>query len=417
MSQLNGLYIYAMPEQSKKELFMEMFSENKTKEEAEAMRDRYLARYGYRSEQPQIAGLGIVSIRGALGNNWWGTNYQDLSLQIESYEKDPSVNRILFDVNSPGGDVSGLIELSEIIAKVEKPISVYGEVVCASAAYLLATTGSKIYATPQTKIGSIGVMGSFIDDSKYMEKMGLKEVVFRSKNASKKNLDPNTEEGKAEIEKSINELETLFIAKIANNRGVSSEDVIAKFGQGLTFHAQEAMEKGMVDEIVSDFDACVERIMPSSVGGGGVVMAQEKTEVPMTAELLKAQHPESAKAIAEEGRVAGLKEGADAERTRIAELGKLRKLACGAEIVDMAISNGTSVADAQGAIIKKQVEAAESGTVTPVASNVVALEELADESAGANVNPVVPVVEATKTKEELEIDAVVAAMNAVEEVK
>jgi hypothetical protein len=48
---------------------------------------------------------------------------------------------------------------------------------------------------------------------------------------------------------------------------------------------------------------------------------------------------------------------------------------------------------------------------------VVALEELADESAGANVNPVVPVVEATKTKEELEIDAVVAAMNAVEEVK
>ena len=69
--------------------------------------------------------------------------------------------------------------------------------------------------------------------------------------------------------------------------------------------------------------------------------------------------------------------GAEAERERISGLNKLRQLACAAEVVDKAIADGTSVADAKSAILDKQIEAAQSGqTAEPPKGNVTLLRSL-----------------------------------------
>lgn len=358
--------------------------------------------------------LGVIAIDAPLGNGWFSYPYDYLSAQVESLEEDDNVEAIAFDINSPGGDISGLFELMETIGRCVKPVYAYCEGACASAAYALATSAQKIYATESTRIGSIGVMAVYLNDDKYMQKLGLEEIIFRSEHAEKKNLDPKSSEGKEQILKSLNEAEKMFIGRIANNRGVTSDDVYEKFGRGLMFHSAEALERGMVDGIVADFASFVEKIMPSSTEGGGVEMAEEKT---LTIEAFKAQHPELAAKVIEEGRLAGmdagkaegLRLGAEAERERISGLNKLRQLACAAEVVEKAIADGTSVADAKSAILDKQIEAAQSGQTAEPPKGNVTLEELADESAQHEVNPKTIEVDSRKASIESDADTVSAA--------
>ena len=143
----------------------------------------------------------------------------------------------------------------------------------------------------------------------------------------------------------------------------------------------------------------------------------EKAEIALTIETLKAQHPELASLLTEEGRVAGFNagkaegvtEGAVAERKRIADLSVLKSVAFGAEVVEEAIKNGQTVEQAKSAILDKQLGAVRSGQAQPVAAT---LAELATESAGATVNPAIPV--AVANKEEAKIDnAVDKAINAL----
>lgn len=408
----DNLGLTAMYEPAFLEMRMAMIND-KSVEKAGIQEDRLLSKWLGSRVLPN--GLGVISITGALGY-WYGPSYQGIATAFEAMEEDDSVEKILLDINSPGGAVSGLIELAEVIGRSKKPVLAYCEGITTSAAYLMASTASKIYSTKQTMIGSIGVIVSYLDDSKLMSDIGYEVVTIRSKNAQKKNLDLKSDEGRAEIQKSVNELETLFIAKIANNRGVTPDDVIAKFGQGLTFHAEEAMGLGMVDEIVTDFDACVAKIMPSLVGGGGVVMG-ENVAIALTIETLKAQHPELASLLTEEGRVAGFNagkaegvtDGAVAERKRIADLSVLKGVAFGAEVVEEAIKNGQTVEQAKSAILDKQLGAVRSGQAQPVAAT---LAELATESAGATVNPAIPVVEANKEESKIDnaVDKAVKAL-------
>jgi signal peptide peptidase SppA len=359
-------------------------------------------------------GIGIITIEGTLGHGWWGIPYKVLARQIEKLDEDPTTKAILLDINSPGGAINGLVELAQSIKKCSKPIYAYTEGYCTSAAYLLASTATQVFASPQATIGSIGVLVHIVDDSRQMEKIGISETVMRSRHAAKKALDPHTDEGRKEIQSSLDTLEELFIREIANNRGVSSEDVIERFGQGLTFHAVEAMEKGMIDTIVSDFDACVDKIKPSLAGGGGVVMGQATETTVLTIETLRAQHPELASILVEEGRAlgftAGRHEGVTAERTRIVMLSALRQVEFGTEVIEQAIQQGESIEQAKSMILDKQMESAKKGPAKPAV--VSSLANIAAESASSEINPVEPVIQTGEMQVENAANRAIAAIHA-----
>lgn len=359
-------------------------------------------------------GIGIVTIEGALGYGWWGIPYKVLAKQIETLDGDPSTKAILLDINSPGGAINGLVELAQSIKRCSKPVYAYTEGYCTSAAYLLASTAVQVFASPQATIGSVGVLVHIVDDSKQMEKIGISETVMRSRHAAKKALDPNTDEGRKEIQSSLDTLEELFIGEIANNRGVTSVDVIERFGQGLTFHAVEAREKGMIDEIVSDFDACVEKIKPSLIGGGGVQMGQGSEQTILTIETVRAQHPELASSLVDEGRAlgfaAGRQEGVAAERSRIVMLSALKQVEFGAEVIEQAIEHGDSIEQVKSTILDKQIESAKKGAGKPAAGS--SLASIAAESASSEINPAEPVVQTADMQIEDAANRAIAAIHA-----
>lgn len=89
---------------------------------------------------------------------------------------------ILLDIDSPGGTAMGTAELAETVADASKEKFVYaftGGQMC-SAAYWVASQCDALYASSSARVGSIGVILPFLDESEAFEQAGLKMEVFAS---------------------------------------------------------------------------------------------------------------------------------------------------------------------------------------------------------------------------------------------
>ncbi len=81
----------------------------------------------------------------------------------------------MLDIDSPGGEVSGLFDLVDFIfnSRNKKPIfSVANDYAC-SAAYAIASATEKIFVTRTSCVGSIGVIATHLDVSEADKKDGM----------------------------------------------------------------------------------------------------------------------------------------------------------------------------------------------------------------------------------------------------
>lgn len=165
----------------------------------------------------------------------------------------PLVDSILFEVNSPGGEVTGINELANMIfeARGKKPMIARAGGLCASAAYWLASAAGEIVCDETAMLGSIGVYCAYLDSKKAYQKAGFREVVIKSSQSPKKALDPSTPEGERAIQARIDSLADVFIGTVARNRDVDVETVLKDFGQGDVLVGQGAVEAGLADRLGS----------------------------------------------------------------------------------------------------------------------------------------------------------------------
>ena len=340
------------PSQKQIEQMVKDYKEQKsaTANNSNLLTGRFLSRYYGRVTNKDI---GILSIAGGLYSepSWCGNDYKEIALSLEQLEQDEDVKQILIDINSPGGSVSGLIELCSLIKNCSKPTHAYIEGMGASAAYGIATAVSgKIFTTLSSEVGSVGVMGVYYDDTKFYEDRGTKILRFFSKNSKKKNLNPTTEEGEQEVQKDLDETEDLFVGMIASNRGLGHEEVISKFGQGLLFRGKEAMERGLVDVIVENIDACV-NLIKSSEEDEGEGMAEQIKSI----DALTTAYPELVTQIKSDERTAGVEEGRKDERARVGALVALTKYTSDMSIISSAIKEGKTADVVMSEILEAQL--------------------------------------------------------------
>jgi signal peptide peptidase SppA len=345
--------------------------------------DRLLKRrqsYGYYSVK--IGSVGVIPIKDALYNS----DYIRISSMIDELNNDPEVTKILLDINSPGGVVNGAIECASTISKSRKPVYTYIEGMGCSAAYLLASASRKILMSPASEAGSIGVQASWTNMEGFWSKLGIQKVYFHSKYSDKKNLSPGTKEGKEAEQKLLDETWDLFAGAICKHRGITVEELVEKYGQGEVFLAKEASERGLVDEIVDDFDACVELIKTQGNWDEGEGMAQEQIT---TVEALTAAYPELVASIKRDERKAGVEEGQKAERARAEAIMTLSAHVTDISVIAEGIKGGktkeavmSDILDAQAAEKEKAAKDAQSALETAAkesAKNVVAQGTLADD--------------------------------------
>jgi len=246
---------------------------------------------------------------------------KDLRVALDS----PDVDAILLNIDSPGGVVTGIAEFADMLfaAQAVKPIVAYVYGLGASAAYWIASATSEIVTAPTAETGSIGIVAAYTDYRKADEKRGIRSLEIVSSVSPKKRPDVFTDEGKAQVQRAVDDLADIFVATVARNRGTTEEDVRDNFGKGDVLVGQRAVDSGLTDRIGS-LESIISELQTqsqSTFSTGGI-------EMPMTLEELRAQEPEAYRAAVNEGRqaattdntqaVADAREaGATAERERI----------------------------------------------------------------------------------------------------
>lgn len=179
------------------------------------------------------------------------TSYEQIEAQVKQELADSSIETILLDIDSPGGEVNGVFDLADFIysARGKKRIIAIANDDAYSAAYAIASSAEKIFLTRTSGVGSIGVIASHIDQSGFDEKCGIKyTTVFAG--SRKNDLNPHepiTSESLESLQKEVDRLYEMFVQLIARNRGLSIEK-IRSTEAGLYF-GEKAVEIGLADEI------------------------------------------------------------------------------------------------------------------------------------------------------------------------
>ncbi len=186
------------------------------------------------------------------------TSIQELALAFRKAVDDDSVKAIVLNVDSPGGEVSGISELALEInrARDRKPVIAYADDLTASGAYWLASAAGWIVASDTAELGSIGVVGTWVV---YAPAEGETAYQFVSSVSPKKRPDLASEEGKAVVQQRIDDLAAVFVSRVAQYRGVSVETVLSDFGQGGVLIASKAVAAGMADEI-GTFEELIDKL-------------------------------------------------------------------------------------------------------------------------------------------------------------
>lgn len=181
-----------------------------------------------------------------------GTSTEMLSKQFDKAMSDESIHTILFDIDSPGGAVTGTEEFAAKVFAARgqgKRIIAFGSGgLVASAAYWIGAAADELIVTPSaTGIGSIGVM-RMLRSSK---SEGV--TILRSSGASSKaRTNPyealSEETVKTETDR-LDQIEAKFHAAVMQYRNMSAEEFKASYGEGRVFIANAALERGLVDKL------------------------------------------------------------------------------------------------------------------------------------------------------------------------
>lgn len=184
-----------------------------------------------------------------------GTSTELFGKMFDEAMADPDVQAIVLDIDSPGGSVFGVEELSQKIyrARGKKPIVAVADSMAASAAYQVASQADELVVTPSGMVGSIGVLMQHSDVSKAQEQMGVKTtlIAIPSGKVEGHPYAPLDEEAYKNKLAMIQPLYDLFVKAVARGRDVSAADVKDGYGQGRVLAAAPAKAAGMVDRIES----------------------------------------------------------------------------------------------------------------------------------------------------------------------
>ncbi|MBE6301850.1 MAG: signal peptide peptidase SppA [Parabacteroides distasonis] len=186
---------------------------------------------------------------------------EELAGKLRKLQQDDDVKAVVLRVNSPGGSayVSEQIWKAVVDLKAEKPIVVSMGDVAASGGYYISCAANKIFAERTTLTGSIGVFGVVRNLTGTFEKVGIStDVVKTNKYADLGDLSrPMREDEKALIQRSVEQTYDLFLTRCADGRG-TTKAAIDSIGQGRVWAGEQALERGLVDQLGGLDDAIKE---------------------------------------------------------------------------------------------------------------------------------------------------------------
>ncbi|HEY9576153.1 MAG TPA: signal peptide peptidase SppA [Pseudobacillus sp.] len=182
-----------------------------------------------------------------------GYNHRQFMKKLDKVQEDDTIKAVILQVNSPGGGVVESAQIHdkilEIKEKTKKPVYVSMGSMAASGGYYISAPADKIYASPETMTGSLGVIMQSVNYSKLAKKYGVDFVTIKS-GPHKDIMSPAremTEEERKILQSMINNSYNGFVNVIANGRGMSKEQV-KKIADGRIYDGRQAKKLNLIDD-------------------------------------------------------------------------------------------------------------------------------------------------------------------------
>jgi protease-4 len=174
---------------------------------------------------------------------------------------DVKIKALIIEINSPGGAVIPSYEIYDQIRKISennKPVVALMKSVAASGGYLISIASDHIIAHPSTLTGSIGAIFYSFDLSNLMDKVGVKQKIFRS--GDLKALPSPGEKITPEANKILThfaeETKNQFLNLVLEKRKITDTNIINQISRSAAYIGTDAKNIGLIDEL-GNIDAAI----------------------------------------------------------------------------------------------------------------------------------------------------------------
>jgi capsid assembly protease len=195
------------------------------------------------------------------------TSLSDLAQDFTAAYENPEVRAVAFAGDTPGGTVH-IAEVARLVFERDtrfpgvkrKPVVTHFSGSGGSAGYWFGAASDRVYASATSSVGSVGtVLGASIPGKTKEGAERTTEFVYSK--SPKKRVDLESPEGQKQVQTWVDDVGDVFVADVAQFRGISTDDVLEKFGQGDMLIASKALAAGMIDgiatleEVIADVSA------------------------------------------------------------------------------------------------------------------------------------------------------------------
>ena len=203
---------------------------------------------------PGGAKVAVVEVEGIIGADAArGLDTDGVVRVLGEYRDDPAVRAVVLRINSPGGVVAPTQEIFTAVRRLreaKKPVVASLGSVAASGGYYVAVAADRIYASPGTLTGSIGVVMQLANLEGLLKKVGVEYVVVKA--GAYKDVGnmarAMTPEERRILQSLLDDVYDQFITAVADGRGLDPQAVRA-FAEGRIYSGRQAQSLKMVDDL------------------------------------------------------------------------------------------------------------------------------------------------------------------------
>lgn len=198
---------------------------------------------------------GVIQDSGDVTSIWssGGYNHKLFMEQLNHAKDDNATKAIILRVNTPGGGVVESAEIHQKIVQIQeetkKPVYVSMGGVAASGGYYVSAPADKIFASPETMTGSLGVIMQGTNYGELAKKLGVDFITIKSgeykdiMSSTREMTDAERNIMKSMLDNSFNG----FVNVISEGRNMPEERV-REIADGRIYDGRQAKELDLIDD-------------------------------------------------------------------------------------------------------------------------------------------------------------------------
>lgn len=341
-------------------------------------------------------GIAVIPVVGSLVRRTVGldpasgfTSYAEIAGMVDAALADASVEGIVLDIDSPGGEAGGVFELGDRIRSADavKPVWAVAADSAFSAAYAIGCSASRLMVSRTGGVGSIGVIAMHVDQTARDAQQGYRYTPVTA-GGHKNDFSPHEKlgpEAHARLQAEVDRLYSMFVDHVAAMRRLDSDAVRATeagiyFGMdAVTAGLADAV--GSLDAVLAEFSSFLvarrarghtmsdssrlSAVTPSTLMENSTMPLTAPVDQPLTDEPVTSAAPDADKPVADEASPATT----DASRADAVAIAELCQLAGHPERTATFLAEGVSEAQVRKALLASRADSLEiRSTIAPDAS-------------------------------------------------